>query len=143
MTAVGIHRQKLTIAINTDVAPETQLSMGHVVMPAGGTAKFHVHHNSDVIILVVEGHAATVFGGGIPPAIQRPGDYLLIPRGVPHTAVNLSMEHRVVAVECRADPTFTDMDLMPELEAIVPAIATQLRAEYGGQHPSGHFTDAV
>jgi mannose-6-phosphate isomerase-like protein (cupin superfamily) len=52
-------------------------------VPAGSMPPLHVHHGSDECFYVLRGEA-TVFMPGVERTI-RPGDFLLAPRGIPHT----------------------------------------------------------
>jgi uncharacterized RmlC-like cupin family protein len=52
--------------------------------------------------------------------LARPGDYLFIPAGVPHVAVNRGSTPAVF-VGTRSEPTAQEsVVLMPELDALVP-----------------------
>ena len=52
-------------------------------VPAGDMPPLHVHHGSDECFYVLKGEA-TVFMPGVERRIA-PGDFLLAPRGIPHT----------------------------------------------------------
>jgi uncharacterized RmlC-like cupin family protein len=53
--------------------------------------------------------------------IARAGDYLYIPAGVSHVAVNRSQTEPVIAVGARTDPNEQEsVVLQPELETRVP-----------------------
>jgi len=54
-------------------------------------------------------------------AVARPGDYLYIPPGVPHVAVNRSQDTPAVFVGARTDPNEQESVVMrPGLDARVP-----------------------
>lgn len=141
---IGPQGQRLLPSVNTALSGSTQLSIGTVLMPPGGISRAHVHNRYELVVVVVEGLAATLLGPDLEPAIQGPGDFLLIPAGVPHVAVNLSRDHRVVAIETRADPDFNnDVELVPDLDTPAAVVAERLRTEHLSSFPQQVFTDLV
>ena len=107
-------RQILTPTITSG----SQISAGFVVMPPGHRAAPHLHRKYDIVVMVLEGNVMSVLGDNLEETIEHgPGDSILVEAGVPHLGVNLSRTHRVVLIECRADPTFVeDVQLLPHLE---------------------------
>ena len=100
-------------------------------MPAGVHSKAHVHNKYEIIVFLLEGWAASLVGEDLEPAVQGPGDFVFIPKGVPHLAVNLSTEHPVVGLEVRADPQFNeDVELLTQLDSKAGAIIEKLRADH-------------
>jgi uncharacterized RmlC-like cupin family protein len=136
--------QRLMPLVSRSRGGSSQISLGTVVMPPGGISKAHVHETYELVVGVVEGLAASLMGAGLEPVVQGPGDFLFIPGGVPHVAVNLSTVHRVVAIEARADPEFNnDVVLLPELDAAAIEIAGQVRAQYRERITESVITDLI
>lgn len=114
---LGSQGQKLIPTITQENCGSDALSACTVVMPPGKTSKAHLHEDNDIIVIVVEGHAATLIGEAMEPAYHGQGEFIFIPAGVPHAAVNLSAKDRLVAFEVRTDPHFNeDVVLLPHLE---------------------------
>lgn len=136
---VGPQGQRLTATITKDICGSSQLAAGLVYMPPGVSAKAHVHNKYEMVVFVLEGFAVSLIGDDLEPAVQGPGEFLFIPAGVPHLAVNLSMDRPVVGIEVRADPAFNDdVELLPHLEEKAAAIIEQVRAKHAaGELPKG------
>jgi uncharacterized RmlC-like cupin family protein len=110
-------------------------SAGMVRMPGNHVAKVHVHHHTEVIVYVLEGFAATLWGEQMEPLLHGPESVVYIPPGVPHTAVNLSSTDEVRAVEFRTDPRFNhDTELLPDLEEVAAARVVDLRQAMATRH---------
>lgn len=97
-------------------------------MPPAGTARAHQHRDTDVIVVVTEGHALTLWGEELENEIhQSAGEFLHIPAPVPHAVVNASADLPIHALEFRADANFgRDMHLLPHLQERVLARANAL-----------------
>lgn len=93
----------------------TSLSSGTVFMPPGRVSRAHLHDHTDIIVIVVEGYAATLVSPRLEPLFHGPGEPLYVPEGVVHVAVNLSTTRRLIALEVRTDPLFND-DVVPAPE---------------------------
>jgi uncharacterized RmlC-like cupin family protein len=74
---------------------------------------------------IVSGEVDLWYGEGLREhEIARAGDYLYIPAGVSHVAVNRSQTEPVVVVGARTDPNEQEsVVLQPALDAVVPAAA--------------------
>lgn len=59
------------------------LALVEILAPAGVEIPLHVHHSEDEGFWILEGELTFTVGGQTIAA--RPGDFLLGPRGVPHT----------------------------------------------------------
>lgn len=108
-------RQRLPyfLGISGQTAGTTGLSMHLVVIPAGATAAPHFHQGFETGIYVLEGEVETRYGKHLEKScINRAGDFLYIPPGVPHTATNLSLTEPARAIVARNDPN--------EQENVVP-----------------------
>jgi uncharacterized RmlC-like cupin family protein len=85
------------------------LSMHLVVIPPGARAEPHRHVGYETGIYVLEGRVLTRWGEALEHEIvSEPGDFLFVPPGVPHEAVNLSATEPARAVVARNDPAEQD-----------------------------------
>ncbi len=108
-------RQKLPyfVGISGATAGTTGLSMHLVVIPPGATAAPHFHQGFETGIYVLEGQVETRYGKALEKSIiNQAGDFLFIPSGVPHTAINLSQTEPARAIVARNEPN--------EQENVVP-----------------------
>lgn len=85
------------------------LSMHLVVIPPGARAAPHRHLGHETGIYVLEGRVETRWGEGLTESVvSEAGDFLFIPAGVPHEAINLSASEPARAVVARNDPAEQD-----------------------------------
>jgi uncharacterized RmlC-like cupin family protein len=85
------------------------LSMHLVVIPAGARAEPHIHLGYETGIYVIEGRVETRYGEGLTESIvSEAGDFLFVPPGVPHQAINLSDTETARAIVARNDPAEQD-----------------------------------
>ena len=62
-----------------------------VVIPAGGSAKAHIHKGFESAIYLLQGRVETRYGEGLSKSvINEAGDFIFIPPDVPHQPFNLS-----------------------------------------------------
>ncbi len=128
---MGAQGQHLIPTITQDMCGSTGLSACMVSMPPGTKSQAHVHRNSEIIVVCIEGFAATLIGPELEPVFHGPGEFIYIPEGVMHVAVNLSATERSIAMEVRTDPHLNvDVVLTPEYETRAEEIATRLRSRY-------------
>src|SRR5215510_10512927 len=81
------------------------LSMHLVVIPPGARAEPHIHIGYETGIYVLEGRVETRYGEGLTESVvSEPGDFLFVPGGVPHEAINLSSTQPARAIIARNDP---------------------------------------
>lgn len=100
-------RQRLSyfVGISRDTAGATGISMNLVVIPPGASAEPHYHKDFETAIYLLEGEVETRYGEGLKQSIvNRKGDFLFIPPGVPHQPFNLSQTEPATAVVSRNDP---------------------------------------
>ena len=99
--------------------------LGMIRMPPGGRTKAHLHEGHETAMYIVSGEVDLWYGEGLREhEVARAGDYLYIPAGVSHVAVNRSRTDPVVVVGARTDPNEQEsVVLQPELDAEVPAAA--------------------
>src|SRR5262245_30901864 len=97
----GPQGQRLIPTITQEMCGTTGLSACMVYMPPGRIARPHLHTKTDIIVVVIEGYAASLVGEDLEPIYHGPGEFIFIPEGVPHVAVNLSTTERLIAIEMR------------------------------------------
>lgn len=97
------------IGISGQTVGATGLSMHIVVIPPGGRAEPHVHVGYETGIYVLQGRVRTRWGQLLEhEVISETGDFLFVPPGVPHEAINLSSTEFAHAVVARNDPAEQD-----------------------------------
>jgi uncharacterized RmlC-like cupin family protein len=111
--ARGRQRLDYFLGVSAGTCGATGLAMHLVVVPPGGSAEPHLHDGYETAIYQLEGLVETRFGEGLERSVvTRSGDFLFVPPGVPHQAVNLSATEPAVAIVARNDAT--------EEERVVP-----------------------
>jgi len=109
--------------ISAETVGATSLFLGMVTLPAGERTKAHVHARHESAFYMLSGEEVELWVGNELQhcTVARPGDYLFIPAGVPHVAVNRSQSHPAVFVGARNEPTAQESVVMrPELDGLVP-----------------------
>ncbi|HJV76207.1 MAG TPA: cupin domain-containing protein [Noviherbaspirillum sp.] len=104
-------RQRLPyfIGISGQTVGARGLSMHIVVIPPGARAQPHIHVGYETGIYVLEGRVCTRWGESLEnETISEAGDFLFVPPGVPHEAINLSDSEPARAVVARNDPAEQD-----------------------------------
>ena len=106
-TAESTGRQHLEYFVG--ISPETcgakGLVMHLVVVPPGASAEPHFHDGYETAIYQLTGLVETRYGEGLSESVvTEAGDFLFVPPGVPHQAVNLSGTEPAVAIIARNDP---------------------------------------
>jgi uncharacterized RmlC-like cupin family protein len=109
--------------ISAETVGAQAIWLGVIRMPPGTRTKAHFHQQHETAMYVVSGEADLWSGKDLSDhEIARAGDYLYIPAGVSHVAVNRSQTEPVVVVGARTDPNEQEsVVLQPELDARVPA----------------------
>jgi uncharacterized RmlC-like cupin family protein len=111
--------QHLSPVITRPAVATDGISSAEVWMPPGHASHAHVHHHTDLIVLVRDGIAITVWwdhNAERHELIQHPGQHLHIPRGVPHAAINPG-NRPVIATEFRSNQKFdSDTQRLPHLD---------------------------
>lgn len=90
------------------------------VIPPGARAKAHLHTDHESAAYIISGELVLWFGEGLQERINAgPGDFLYIPDGVPHLAMNRSTTEPVTAVLARTDPNEQESVVhLPELDSL-------------------------
>lgn len=108
-------RQRLPyfVGVSGQTVGATGLSMHIVVIPPGARAEPHLHEGYETAIYVLQGRVETRYGENLSQSVvSEAGDFLFIPPGMPHEAINLSETEPARAIVARNDPN--------EQERVVP-----------------------
>jgi uncharacterized RmlC-like cupin family protein len=98
------------------------LWLGEVSLPAGARTRAHRHEGHETALLMIAGEEIEIWSGASLECSERvrPGDYLFIPAGVPHVAVN-RCDGEARFIGARNDPNANEsVVLMPELDGAAP-----------------------
>ena len=108
--------------VSAETTGATSLFLGMVTLPGGQRTKAHAHARHESALYMTSGEEVELWTG---PRLERrdvarPGDYLFIPAGMPHVAVNRSSTPAVF-VGARNEATAQEsVLLLPELDSLVP-----------------------
>ncbi|HJV71544.1 cupin domain-containing protein [Ideonella sp.] len=111
-----------TPGISAETVGAAALFLGVVTIPPGQRTKAHVHALHESAFYMLSGEEVELWTG---PRLQHravahPGDYLFIPAGTAHVAVNCSAVQPAVFVGARNEATAQEsMVLRPELDSLV------------------------
>jgi uncharacterized RmlC-like cupin family protein len=129
---LGPQQQRLIPCITARICGAEGISAGMVRMPPNAASRAHYHAHSEIIVCCLRGNAATLIGPRLEPYFHGPGEFIYIPEGVIHVAVNLSATEELVAIEMRTDPMFNDDVLLtPHYDAHAAEVVSRLRSEIG------------
>ncbi len=89
--------------VSAEKARARGLWMGRVVIPPGGRTKAHLHESHESAAYVLSGTIRVYHGRGLEagPLTANAGDFVFIPAGVPHVAVNTSDSEDGIAILSR------------------------------------------
>ena len=100
-----VQRLPYFVGISGRTVKSTGLSMHLVVIPPGARAEPHSHVGYETGIYVLEGTVRTRWGANLEhDVVSRAGEFLFVPPGVPHEAINVSETEPARAVVARNDP---------------------------------------
>lgn len=105
--------------VSAETVGATGLWLGVITLPPGRRTSAHIHAAHETAICMMSGEEIALYSGaGLEHHdTVRPGDYLYVPAGVPHVAVNRSTAPAVF-MAARTDPNANESVVMlPELEA--------------------------
>ncbi|MDR6538015.1 cupin domain-containing protein [Variovorax soli] len=108
--------------VSAETTGASALFLGLVTLPAGERTKAHVHEHHESAHYMLSGEEVELWTGAQLQQrdVVRPGDYLFVPAGMPHVAVNRG-RIPAVFVGARNEPTAQEsVLLLPELDALVP-----------------------
>jgi uncharacterized RmlC-like cupin family protein len=104
-----LQRLPYFLGVSGQTVGATGLSMHLVVIPPGARAEPHIHVGYETGIYVLQGRVETRYGEGLTQSIvSEAGDFLFVPPGVPHEAINLSSSEPARAIIARNDPAEQD-----------------------------------
>ena len=104
-----LQRLPYFIGVSGSTVGARGLSMHLVVIPPGARAEPHIHLGYETGIYVIEGRVETRFGEGLRESVvSEAGDFLFVPPGVPHEAINLSATEPARAIVARNDAAEQD-----------------------------------
>lgn len=104
-----LQRLPYFVGISGQTVGAAGLSMHLVVIPPGARAQPHVHLGYETGIYVLEGRVLTRWGDHLEhEVVSEAGDFLFVPGGVPHEAVNLSDTEPARAIVARNDAAEQD-----------------------------------
>ena len=104
-----LQRLPYFVGVSGQTVGATGLSMHVVVIPPGARAEPHIHVGYETGIYVMQGRVETRYGEGLSQSIvSEAGDFLFVPPGVPHEAINLSTTEPARAIIARNDPAEQD-----------------------------------
>jgi uncharacterized RmlC-like cupin family protein len=108
--------------VSAETTGATALFLGVVTLPPGERTKAHAHERHETAHYMLSGEEVELWTGPrlAQRHVARPGDYLFIPAGMPHVAVNRSRT-AAVFVAARNEPAARESVLMlAELDELVP-----------------------
>ena len=108
--------------ISKETVGSQVLFLGMVTIPAEGRTKAHIHAHHESAFYMLSGDEVELWTGDAldHKEVAHPGDYLFIPAGIAHIAVNRS-NTPAVFIGVRNEPTAQESVVMhPELDARVP-----------------------
>ncbi len=110
-----------TPGVSTETVGASGLWLGAVTIPPGARTTAHRHDHHESAFYVVSGEAEAHYGDRLQHrVVAHAGDYIYIPAGLPHVAVNRTGTPAVV-IGARTDASEQEsVVLMPELEGLVP-----------------------
>jgi len=98
------------IGISGQTVGSTALSMHLVVIPPGARSEPHIHVGYETGIYVLHGRVRTRWGPALEhETVCQEGDFLFVPPGIPHEAINLSATEPARAVVARNHPAEQDL----------------------------------
>lgn len=101
------------VGISDVTAGSSGIGMNVVVIPPGATAAAHYHDGFETAIYLLSGEVETRYGDDLRhTSVNRAGDFLFIPAGVPHQPHNPSATEPARALVARNTPN--------EQESVVP-----------------------
>lgn len=93
------------VGISAKTAGATGISMNMVVIPPAARAQPHYHEGFETAIYLLKGDVQTFYGENLSNSvINKQGDFIFIPDGVPHQPVNLSSTEEAIALVARNAP---------------------------------------
>lgn len=93
------------VGISEKTTGSTGISMNIVIIPPSAKAEPHFHNGFETAIYLLKGNVRTLYGENLSKSVvNKSGDFIFIPDGVPHQSVNLSSTEPAIAVVSRNNP---------------------------------------
>lgn len=90
------------VGISQQSAGAQGISMNIVVIPPAAKAQPHYHEGFETAIYLLKGEVETFYGDNLAKSvINKQGDFIFIPAGLPHQPVNLSSDSEAIALVAR------------------------------------------
>jgi uncharacterized RmlC-like cupin family protein len=90
------------VGISQKSAGANGISMNLVVIPPLAKAEPHYHEGFETAIYLLKGEVETFYGENLEKSvINKQGDFIFIPAGLPHQPVNLSSDNEAIALVAR------------------------------------------
>jgi uncharacterized RmlC-like cupin family protein len=107
--------------VSAESVGASSIWLGVIIMPPGGRTKAHYHADHETAIYVLSGECDLWFGDQLEEhEVATAGDFIFIPAGVSHVAVNRSDVEPFVVIGGRSDPDEQEsVVLQPELESAI------------------------
>lgn len=108
--------------VSSETTGATSLFLGLITLAPGQRTRAHVHEHHESAHYMLSGEEVELWTG---PKLQRrdvvrPGEFLFIPAGLPHVAVNRGRSPAVF-VGARNDASLQESaELLPELDTLIP-----------------------
>ncbi len=108
--------------VSSETTGATALFLGLITLAPGQRTRAHVHEEHESAHYMLSGEEVELWTG---PRLERrdvarPGDFLFIPHGMPHVAVNRGQTPAVFVGARNNAAAQEGPHLMPELDALVP-----------------------
>ena len=101
------------VGISARTAGSEGISLSLVEIPPGAVSEPHIHDGHETAIYLLEGEVETRYGERLEQVmVNRAGDFVYVPPGLPHQARNLSDTRPARALVARNDAS--------EMEKVVP-----------------------
>jgi uncharacterized RmlC-like cupin family protein len=123
MTYQGKQGPTYTAGVSAETAGSRALWLGSVTLPPGGRTKAHIHEHHESAFYLIGGDEVELWTGDQLQhrEVARAGDFMYIPAGVLHVAVNRSESSSARLVGARTDPNEQEsVVLHPEHDSKVP-----------------------
>jgi len=119
---VGKQGPSYTGGVSAESAGSQAIWLGVITIAPGARTKAHYHAEHETALYMLSGAVDMWYGDQLQHHEEtRAGDYIYIPAGVAHVAVNRSQTEPAVVVGARTDPNEQEsVVLQPELEDRVP-----------------------
>lgn len=108
--------------ISAETVGATSLFLGVITLPPGERTRAHVHAGHESAHYMLSGDEVELWTGARLEHrdMARPGDYLFIPAGMPHVAVNRGRTPAVFVGARNEARAQESVELFPQLDALVP-----------------------